>query len=157
MYHTTHTLTHQHTTHTQVKIAKVLASYYFTALTQFEKYCSHTCHHVSRYTLDYQNITQVKIAKVLAAREQAQRKRNLTKYIPNAAAAIFTVLEKMAGSDARGPKRRRLQEEQQQQTGQEVLALVENKEVGRGAGREGGCVSKVTCSPLKRGRGRARI
>lgn len=72
---------------------------------------------------------QVKIAKVLAQREQAQRKRNLTKYIPNAASAIFTVLEKMAGTAARGPKRRRLQEQQQQHTGQELLSLVENKEV----------------------------
>lgn len=63
-------------------------------------------------------LMQVKIAKVLAQREQAQRKRNLTKYIPNAASAIFTVLEKMAGTAARGPKRRRLQEQQQQQTGQ---------------------------------------
>lgn len=74
---------------------------------------------------------RVKIAKVLAQREQAQRKRNLNKYIPNAAAAIFTVLEKMAGSDARGPKRRRLQEQQQQQTGQELLAMVTKQEVSQ--------------------------
>jgi len=33
----------------------------------------------------------VKITKALAAREQKARKRNLTKYIPNAAQAIFTV------------------------------------------------------------------
>ena len=34
---------------------------------------------------------RVKIARALAAREQKARKRNLTKYIPNAAQAIFTV------------------------------------------------------------------
>lgn len=90
---------------------------------------------------------QVKIAKVLAQREQAQRKRNLTRYIPDAAAAIWAVLDKMAGSNARGPKRRRLQQEQQQQQGggvaaagqqqqqqpgqqQELLAMVVRKEVG---------------------------
>lgn len=72
---------------------------------------------------------QVKIAKVLAQREQAQRKRNLTKYIPNAAAAIFTVLEKMAGTAPRGPKRRRLQEQQQLHTGAELLGQVERQEV----------------------------
>lgn len=74
---------------------------------------------------------RVKIAKVLAQREQAQRKRNLTKYIPNAASAIFTVLEKMAGSNPRGPKRQRLQEQQQQQTGEELLAMVAKHEVSQ--------------------------
>lgn len=39
---------------------------------------------------------KAKITKQLAAREQAQRKRNLTKYIPNVAAAVFTVLDNMA-------------------------------------------------------------
>ncbi len=34
---------------------------------------------------------RVKVVKALAAREQQARKRNLTKYIPNAAQAIFTV------------------------------------------------------------------
>ncbi|WIA42896.1 hypothetical protein OEZ86_008811 [Tetradesmus obliquus] len=53
---------------------------------------------------------RVKIAKALALREQQQRRRNLTKYIPDAAGAIFTVLAAMAGSDPRGPKRRRLQD-----------------------------------------------
>lgn len=66
---------------------------------------------------------QVKIAKVLALREQQQRKRNLTKYIPDAAGAIFTVLQKMAGTAARGPKRRRLQE------ASNVLQQVARKEV----------------------------
>jgi hypothetical protein len=53
---------------------------------------------------------QVKISKALALREQQQRKRNLTKYIPDAAGAIYTVLAAMAGSNPKGPKRRRLQE-----------------------------------------------
>eukprot|EP00882_Tetradesmus_deserticola_P017410 GHRQ01018650.1.p3 GENE.GHRQ01018650.1~~GHRQ01018650.1.p3 ORF type:complete len:186 (+),score=116.73 GHRQ01018650.1:2968-3525(+) len=53
---------------------------------------------------------RVKISKALALREQQQRKRNLTKYIPNAAGAIYAVLAAMAGSSAKGPKRRRLQE-----------------------------------------------
>eukprot|EP00878_Enallax_costatus_P004292 GHUV01004523.1.p1 GENE.GHUV01004523.1~~GHUV01004523.1.p1 ORF type:complete len:513 (+),score=171.62 GHUV01004523.1:484-2022(+) len=69
---------------------------------------------------------RVKIAKVLAAREQQQRKRNLTKYIPDAARAIFSVLEKMAESEPRGPKRRRLQ----QQT--DILQQVSRKEVSEG-------------------------
>ena len=34
---------------------------------------------------------RVKVVKALAAREQQARKRNLTKYIPNAAQAIYTV------------------------------------------------------------------
>ena len=34
---------------------------------------------------------KVKVVKALAAREQQARRRNLTKYIPNAAQAIFTV------------------------------------------------------------------
>lgn len=33
----------------------------------------------------------MKIQKQMAIREQKARRRNLTKYIPNAAAAIFTV------------------------------------------------------------------
>jgi len=44
---------------------------------------------------------QAKIARALAAREHQQRKRNLTKYIPNTASAIFAVLEAMAGAPAR--------------------------------------------------------
>lgn len=52
---------------------------------------------------------KVKISKKLAAREQQQRRKNLTKYIPNAAAAIFPVLESMAENDAVGHKRRLLQ------------------------------------------------
>ena len=52
---------------------------------------------------------KVKITKRLAAKEQMQRRKNLTKYIPNAAAAIFPVLESMAENDAVGSKRRLLQ------------------------------------------------
>jgi hypothetical protein len=66
---------------------------------------------------------QVKIAKALALREQQQRKRNLTKYIPDAAGAIFTVLAAMAGSNPKGPKRRRLQE------GSSLLQQVARQEV----------------------------
>lgn len=51
----------------------------------------------------------MKITKRLAAKEQQQRRRNLTKYIPNAAAAIFPVLESMAENDAVGTKRQLLQ------------------------------------------------
>ncbi|GAB4814846.1 hypothetical protein N2152v2_001892 [Parachlorella kessleri] len=42
---------------------------------------------------------RTKITKQLAAREQKQRKRNLTKYIPNVAAALFAVLGNMAGRE----------------------------------------------------------
>jgi hypothetical protein len=104
-------------------------------------------------------LLQVKISKVLAQREQAQRKRNLTKYIPNAASAIFTVLEKMAGTDARGAKRRRLQQQQQTETGQELLAMVSKKEVrsrvvgvsglGYEASVEQGRVQRQTCPVTK--------
>ncbi|KAK2080322.1 hypothetical protein QBZ16_000175 [Prototheca wickerhamii] len=38
-----------------------------------------------------------KLVKQAAAKEQAQRKRVLTKYIPNVAAAVFTVLRDVAG------------------------------------------------------------
>uniref|UniRef100_A0A383WIB7 DNA topoisomerase 6 subunit B n=1 Tax=Tetradesmus obliquus TaxID=3088 RepID=A0A383WIB7_TETOB len=74
---------------------------------------------------------RVKIAKALALREQQQRRRNLTKYIPDAAGAIFTVLAAMAGSDPRGPKRRRLQDSSnllQQVARKEVVqAMLEKK------------------------------
>ncbi len=43
-----------------------------------------------------------KIAKQQAAREQRQRKKNLTKYIPNVAAALFTVLQSVAGQRGGG-------------------------------------------------------
>lgn len=52
---------------------------------------------------------KVKISKRLAAREQLQRRKNLTKYIPNAVTAIFPVLESMAENEASGVKRRLLQ------------------------------------------------
>lgn len=38
-----------------------------------------------------------KIARQQAAREQRQRKKNLTKYVPNVAAAVYAVLKAMAG------------------------------------------------------------
>ena len=49
--------------------------------------------------------------KQQAARDQLQRRKNLVKYIPNAAKAVFTVLEAMTESNATGPKRKRLQDE----------------------------------------------
>jgi hypothetical protein len=68
-------------------------------------------------------LPQAKIARAQAAREHQQRKRNLTKYIPNAAGAIWTVLSNMAATQPHGPKRRRLQEQS------DVLAQVQRKEV----------------------------
>ncbi len=53
----------------------------------------------------------MKIVKQQAARDQQQRRKNLVKYIPNAARAVFTVLEAMAESRAMGPKRKRMQDE----------------------------------------------
>jgi hypothetical protein len=41
---------------------------------------------------------------------EARHQRNLTKYAPDAAGAIYTVLAAMAGSSPKGPKRRRQQE-----------------------------------------------
>lgn len=55
---------------------------------------------------------KVKIMRQQAAREQKLRRKNLTKYIPNAAAAVFKVLQSMAQAPAVGSKRRRLQEEE---------------------------------------------
>lgn len=69
---------------------------------------------------------KVKIARAQAVREQKQRKRNLTKYVPDAANALFGVLDSMAdgggdedgeggennapaASAVAGPKRRRLE------------------------------------------------
>lgn len=51
-----------------------------------------------------------KIVRAQAAREQRQRKKNLTKYIPNVAAAVHTVLLSMAAAPdgAYAVKRRRL-------------------------------------------------
>ena len=69
---------------------------------------------------------KAKIARQQAAREHQQRKRNLTKYIPNAAAALFKVLEAMAGAPPKGPKRRRLQERE------DVLVKVQRGEVTGG-------------------------
>eukprot|EP00879_Flechtneria_rotunda_P009403 GHRR01009845.1.p2 GENE.GHRR01009845.1~~GHRR01009845.1.p2 ORF type:complete len:267 (+),score=119.03 GHRR01009845.1:2558-3358(+) len=68
---------------------------------------------------------RVKIIRVLALREQQQRKRNLTRYIPDAAAAIFTVLEKMAGTQPKGPKRRKLQQQH------DILSKVQHKEISQ--------------------------
>ncbi|GIL49361.1 hypothetical protein Vafri_5660 [Volvox africanus] len=39
---------------------------------------------------------KAKIVRAIAAREQKQRKRNLTKYIPDVAKAVYSVLERMA-------------------------------------------------------------
>lgn len=55
---------------------------------------------------------KVKIMRQQAAREQKLRRKNLTKYIPNAAAAVFKVLQSMAQAPAVGNKRRCLQEEE---------------------------------------------
>lgn len=46
---------------------------------------------------------RVKIAKQQAAKEQKLRKKNLTKYIPNAAYAIYSVLQSMADTPAVSP------------------------------------------------------
>ncbi|KAG7673745.1 hypothetical protein Ndes2437B_g01910 [Nannochloris sp. 'desiccata'] len=56
---------------------------------------------------------KAKIVRAQAAREQKLRKKNLTKYIPNVAAAVHAVLKSMAAeSDAtRAPKRRRLDQQ----------------------------------------------
>ena len=54
---------------------------------------------------------KVKITRQQAAKEQKLRRKNLTKYIPNAAAAVFKVLQSMAQTPAVGSKRRRLQQE----------------------------------------------
>jgi hypothetical protein len=43
-----------------------------------------------------------KIARQAAAKEQRQRKRNLTKYIPNVAAALHTVLQSMVARGGEG-------------------------------------------------------
>jgi DNA topoisomerase VI subunit B len=51
---------------------------------------------------------KVKIARAQAAREQRQRRKNLTKYIPAAANAVYGVLAAMADRPG-GPKRRRLE------------------------------------------------
>lgn len=44
-----------------------------------------------------------KIARQQAAREQRQRKKNLTKYIPNVASALYTVLQAVAARRGQGP------------------------------------------------------
>ena len=46
---------------------------------------------------------RVKIAKQQAAKEQKLRKKNLTKYIPNAAYAIYRVLQSMSETAAVSP------------------------------------------------------
>ncbi|XP_030458646.1 DNA topoisomerase 6 subunit B [Syzygium oleosum] len=46
-----------------------------------------------------------KIVKKMQAREQQERKRNLSKYIPNAAGAVYDVLKEMAQSHALKKKR----------------------------------------------------
>ena len=71
---------------------------------------------------------KVKIQKKLAAKEQQQRRKNLTKYIPNAAAAIFPVLESMAQNEAVGRKRRWLQREDEL----DMLGQVKQAKVSQG-------------------------
>lgn len=69
---------------------------------------------------------RAKIARRQAAREQAQRRRNLTKYIPDACNALWGVLQAMAEAPPAqaGPKRRRLVDGARQSGG------------GEGSGRE---------------------
>ena len=43
---------------------------------------------------------KVKIGKQQAAKEQKLRRKNLTKYVPNAAAAVFKVLQTMSETPA---------------------------------------------------------
>lgn len=50
-----------------------------------------------------------KIVKKMQAREQQERKRNLSKYVPNAAGAVYDVLKEMAQSHAL--KRKRYEDE----------------------------------------------
>lgn len=56
---------------------------------------------------------KAKIMRQQAAREQKLRKKNLTKYIPNVAAAVHAVLKNIAAdtNPHRAPKRRRLDEQ----------------------------------------------
>jgi len=56
---------------------------------------------------------KAKIVRAQAAREQKLRKKNLTKYIPNVAAAVHAVLNSMAAEKdtTRAPKRRRLDQQ----------------------------------------------
>ena len=42
----------------------------------------------------------MKIGKQQAAKEQKLRRKNLTKYVPNAAAAVFKVLQTMSETPA---------------------------------------------------------
>ena len=65
---------------------------------------------VNRIIADLQ--LKVKITRQQAAREQKLRRKNLTKYIPNAAAAVFKVLQSMSQTPAVGNKRRRLEEKE---------------------------------------------
>ncbi|KAK9809996.1 hypothetical protein WJX72_003097 [[Myrmecia] bisecta] len=69
---------------------------------------------------------KVKIAKAQAAREQKQRRKNLTKYIPNACAAVFTVLRTMADHPASGPKRHALE------AAHDILRPVKRQETDEG-------------------------
>lgn len=55
---------------------------------------------------------RAKIARAQAAREQKQRKKNLTKYIPNVATAVYTVLKTLADQQKDPAKRRRLNDPQ---------------------------------------------
>lgn len=69
---------------------------------------------------------KTKIVKANATREQKLRKRNLQKYIPNCCNAIWAVLEDMAGSQPRAPKRQKLEESS------DVIEKVRQKKIGVG-------------------------
>lgn len=73
---------------------------------------------------------RAKLVKQAAAREQAQRKRALTKYIPNVAAAVFTVLQDVA---SRPPSK---------------LQCLEQNQRGVVAGVKDGAVSEKTLAQL---------
>ncbi|EIE26704.1 hypothetical protein COCSUDRAFT_11853 [Coccomyxa subellipsoidea C-169] len=69
---------------------------------------------------------KVKITKQQAAKEQKLRRKNLIKYVPNAAAAVFKVLQTMSETPAVGPKRRRME------TDNDILGPVKRREVEEG-------------------------
>jgi hypothetical protein len=77
---------------------------------------------------------RAKIARRMAAREQAQRRRNLTKYIPDACNALWGVLQAMAEAPPAqaGPKRRRLVDGARQAVGGEGSGKELLERVSRG-------------------------
>ncbi|KAK9916719.1 hypothetical protein WJX75_006211 [Coccomyxa subellipsoidea] len=69
---------------------------------------------------------KVKITKQQAAKEQKLRRKNLIKYVPNAAAAVFKVLQTMSETPAVGPKRKRMEADN------DILGPVKRREVEEG-------------------------